>query len=72
MLLAAAATATSRIMLGTGILNPYSAHPVELAMHAATLQELSGGRALLGLAAGAAEFLQLAGISQTHTAGAYE
>ncbi len=64
VLLAAAATATRRIMLGTGVLNPYSAHPVELAMHAATLQELSGGRALLGLAAGAAEFLGRAGIAQ--------
>jgi 5,10-methylenetetrahydromethanopterin reductase len=64
VLLAAAATATRRILLGAGVLNPYSAHPVELAMHAATLQELSGGRALLGLAAGAAEFLGRAGISQ--------
>jgi 5,10-methylenetetrahydromethanopterin reductase len=64
VMLAAAATATQRIMLGTGVLNPYSAHPVELAMHAATLQELSGGRALLGLAAGAAEFLERAGMSQ--------
>ena len=51
-------------MLGVGVLNPYSAHPVELAMHAATLQELSGGRAILGIAAGAAGFLELAGISQ--------
>jgi 5,10-methylenetetrahydromethanopterin reductase len=65
VLLAAAATATSRIHLGVGILNPYSAHPVELAMHAATLQELSGGRALLGIGAGAAEFLELAGIERS-------
>ena len=64
VLLAAAATATTTIRLGTGILNPYSAHPVEAAMHAATLQELSGGRALLGIAAGAIEFLQLAGIDR--------
>jgi 5,10-methylenetetrahydromethanopterin reductase len=65
VLLAAAAGATHRIMLGTGVLNPYSAHPVELAMHAATLQELSGGRAMLGLAAGAAEFLGRAGMGQS-------
>ncbi len=64
VLLAAAATATQRVMLGVGVLNPYSAHPVELAMHATTLQELSGGRAMLGVAAGAAGFLELAGISQ--------
>jgi 5,10-methylenetetrahydromethanopterin reductase len=64
VLLAAAATATHRIKLGTGVLNPYSAHPVELAMNAATLQELSGGRILLGLAAGAGEFLERAGVPQ--------
>jgi 5,10-methylenetetrahydromethanopterin reductase len=64
VLLAAAAVATRRVILGMGALNPYSAHPVELAMHAATLQELSGGRAILGIAAGAAGFLELAGISQ--------
>ncbi len=64
VLLAAAATATRRVMLGVGVLNPYSAHPVELAMHATTLQEISGGRAMLGVAAGAAGFLELAGISQ--------
>jgi 5,10-methylenetetrahydromethanopterin reductase len=66
VLLAAAAAATERVMLGVGVLNPYSAHPVELAMHAATLQELSGGRAMLGIAAGAAGFLELAGISREH------
>jgi 5,10-methylenetetrahydromethanopterin reductase len=64
VLLAAAATATRRVMLGTGVLNPYSSHPVELAMHAATLQELSGGRAMLGIAAGAGQFLGQAGVVQ--------
>lgn len=62
VLLAAAARETSRIKLGAGVLNPYSAHPVELAMHAATLQELSGGRALLGIGAGAAGLLGAAGV----------
>lgn len=66
VLLAAAAGATRRIQLGLGVLNPYSAHPVELAMHAATLQELSGGRAVLGVGAGAAGFLGKAGIGQSH------
>jgi len=65
VLLAAAAGATRRIMLGVGVHNPYSAHPVEIAMHAASLQEVSDGRAMLGLAAGAAEFLARAGVSQT-------
>ena len=64
VLLAAAAVATREISLGTCILNPYSVHPAEIAMIAATLQELSGGRFLLGLAAGAGDFLAWAGIAR--------
>jgi 5,10-methylenetetrahydromethanopterin reductase len=64
VLLAAAAVATERISLGIGIANPYSAHPAEIAMHAATLQELSGGRFLLGLGAGAEQFLGWGGIAR--------
>lgn len=62
VLVAAAAQRTSRIRLGIGVTNPCSAHPAELAMHAATLQEFSDGRFLLGLGAGADEFLAWAGI----------
>lgn len=58
------ARATSRIRIGIGVLNPYSIHPAEIAMVAATLQEVSGGRFLLGLGAGAAEFLGWAGIGR--------
>jgi len=64
VLLGALATATSRIELGIGIANPYTTHPAEIAMMAATMQELSGGRFRLGLAAGAAEFLGWVGIPQ--------
>jgi 5,10-methylenetetrahydromethanopterin reductase len=64
VLLAAAATATSTIALGTCVLNPYSMHPAEIAMTAATLQELSNGRFLLGIAAGATDFLRWAGIDR--------
>jgi 5,10-methylenetetrahydromethanopterin reductase len=46
------------------VLNPYSVHPAEIAMAAATLQEVSRGRFLLGLAAGATDFLQWAGIER--------
>ncbi|HET7036011.1 MAG TPA: LLM class flavin-dependent oxidoreductase, partial [Thermomicrobiaceae bacterium] len=42
-ILAAAAQATERIALGTCVLNPYTLHPAEIAMTAATLDELSGG-----------------------------
>ncbi len=62
VLVAAALGMTRRIRLGIGIMNPFSAHPAEIAMHAATLQELSGGRFLLGIGAGAEEFLAWAGL----------
>ena len=62
VILSAVATATERIQIGTGILNPYTIHPSEIAMLAATLDELSGGRFNLGLAAGAADFLKWVGV----------
>lgn len=62
MLVAALATRTSRIGLGIGVMNPYSVHVSELAMLAATMQEVSGGRFLLGLGAGSREFLGWAGL----------
>lgn len=55
---------TTRLHLGIGIMNPYSVHPAELAMIASTLQEMSGGRFLLGLGAGSGEFLSWIGIEQ--------
>lgn len=65
VVLAVAAERTSRIQLGAGIMNPYSVHPSELAMMAATLSEVSEGRFLLGLGAGAEEFLAWSGIPRT-------
>lgn len=47
--LGALARMTERIGLGTGIVNVYSRTPALLAMAAVTLDELSGGRAILGL-----------------------
>ncbi|HEV8309650.1 MAG TPA: LLM class flavin-dependent oxidoreductase [Methylomirabilota bacterium] len=64
VIVSAMAHATERIEIGTGILNPYTIHPSELAMLAATLDELSGCRFNLGLAAGAARFLAWVGIPQ--------
>jgi 5,10-methylenetetrahydromethanopterin reductase len=46
-------------------LNPYTIHPAEIAMLAATMDELSGNRFNLGLAAGAGEFFKWVGIEQT-------
>jgi 5,10-methylenetetrahydromethanopterin reductase len=47
------AAATERVRLGPAALNPSTLHPVELAGHAAALDLASGGRAYLGLVAGA-------------------
>ncbi len=64
VILPAVAQATTRLEIGTGILNPYTIHPAEMAMYAATMDELSGNRFNLGLAAGAGEFLKWVGIEQ--------
>jgi 5,10-methylenetetrahydromethanopterin reductase len=66
VLLALIARETRRIGIGSCVLNPYSAHPAELAMTAATLQEVSGGRFRLGIAAGDRGFLSWAGIGRHH------
>jgi len=58
------AARTSRLELGVAVMNPYSVHPVELAMTASTMQEITGGRFRLGLGAGSAEFLGWAGIDR--------
>lgn len=50
--LAAIALATERVQLGPGVTNPYSRHPALVAASIATLDELSDGRAVLGLGAG--------------------
>ena len=47
------ARATERVRIGPAALNPSTLHPVELAGQAAALDLASGGRAYLGLAAGA-------------------
>lgn len=45
----ATAVRTSRVGLGTGVVGIWSRSPVTMALQAATLHELSGGRLLLGL-----------------------
>jgi 5,10-methylenetetrahydromethanopterin reductase len=63
VILQAMAHATSRIEVGTGILNPYTIHPAEIAMLAATMDEATGNRFNLGLASGAGEFLKWVGVN---------
>lgn len=62
VILSAVAVATDRIEIGTCILNPYTIHPAEIAMFAATLDELSGGRFNLGISSGAEDFMNWLGL----------
>lgn len=62
VIMTAAALNTDRIRIGSCILNPYTMNTAEIAMLAATLDEVSDGRFLLGISAGAAEFLGWVGL----------
>jgi len=57
--LAALAAHTQRILLGPGVTDPFSRHPAVTAATIATFDELSGGRALLGLGVGSTGFREL-------------
>ncbi len=56
------ARATRRVRLGPSCLNPFTTHPVEIAVQVAALETVSGGRAYLGLAKGA--WLESIGVAQ--------
>ena len=62
--LAQLALETRRIKLGPGVTNPYLTHPAVTAAAVATLNEFSGGRALLGISAGDPLFLATVGVEQ--------
>jgi 5,10-methylenetetrahydromethanopterin reductase len=62
IILAAIGGGTSTIEIGSCILNPYTINPAELAMLAATMDELTGNRFNLGLASGASDFLGWVGL----------
>jgi len=59
-LLGALARETRTARLGTGVTNPYPRHPNLLASSVATLDRLSGGRAVLGLGRGQPEWYRWA------------
>ncbi|MET0902563.1 MAG: LLM class flavin-dependent oxidoreductase [Acidimicrobiales bacterium] len=50
--LAQAAVATERILLGTGVTNPFTRHPAVTASAIASVHAASGGRAVLGIGRG--------------------
>ena len=66
VILSAVAMSTERIEIGSCILNPYTIHPSEIAMFAATLDELSSGRFNLGISSGAADFVRWLGMDFTY------
>jgi F420-dependent oxidoreductase-like protein len=57
-LLTEIAVATKRIKIATGIVNVFSRSPSLMAMHAATLDEISGGRLILGLGTSGAKVIE--------------
>ncbi len=64
IVLTAVASATRRIRIGTCIVNPFSANPAEIAMRAASLQEYSQGRFVLGIGPGHPAYLDWVGLRQ--------
>ena len=57
--LSAVASQIGRLRLGPGVTDPYTRHPAMTAAAIATLDELSGGRAMLGLGVGGQGFREL-------------
>ena len=57
--LALFAANTERVRLGPCVTDPYARHPALTAMAIATLDEISGGRAVLGIGAGISGFAEL-------------
>ncbi len=52
VVLSAIAINTNRVRIGTGVTNPFHVNPAVIASAISTLNEISGGRAVLGIGAG--------------------
>jgi len=63
-ILSLAALHTEAAQLGVSVTNPYTRHPLISGAAAATLNELSGGRAVLGLGAGASNLFERHGVER--------
>lgn len=63
-ILTAIALSTKKMKIGPCVTNPFTRHPAITATSIATLDELSGGRALLGIAAGDEALLHSLGIER--------
>lgn len=62
VILTVLARATSRVMLGAGVTNPFTRHPVALAAAFATLAEVAPGRIVAGFGTGGSRTLAPMGI----------
>lgn len=60
---AACAAATRTQSIGAGVFNPYNRHPTLIAMEIGALDELSGGRARLGIGSGLGHAVERMGFS---------
>jgi 5,10-methylenetetrahydromethanopterin reductase len=65
VVLTAIAAATKTVHVGPGITNPYTRHPATTAMSIATLHEMTGGRAFLGIGAGGSLTLGPLGVDRS-------
>lgn len=63
--LTAIATATTRLRLGIAVTNPYLRHPLTTAIEAMTIDDLSGGRMILGMGPGGHVALDPVGVERT-------
>src|SRR6476469_4678258 len=59
VLMGATAATTSRVNIGAGVTNPITRHPAVTASAIATLQELSGNRAIIGLGVGVSSMITM-------------
>ena len=64
VVMTAIAAATRHLRIGPGITNPYTRHPAQTASAIATLDEMTGGRAFLGIGAGGSLTLDPIGLSR--------
>lgn len=62
-MLGAFACVTSKMKLATSVINPYTRNPALTAVSLASLDEVSGGRAIFGIGAGSPTILDREGIS---------
>jgi len=72
VVLTATALSTQKVKLGPGVTNPYLVSPVWTASAVASLDEISGGRAVLGIGAGDKTTLDSLGIPRVKPLSAIE